>query len=118
MDLNKYTTLQLRKCLQQLNLSTSGTKSAQILRLGEVPIEERGVCPADSDNVVANESVTIEDYTIDEIRQTNMCEREYELVRRELELVKKENGLLAKENKFHKEKEEWEKKKSACVVTK
>lgn len=93
MDLNKYTTLQLRKCLQQLNLSTSGTKSAQILRLGEVPIEERGVCPADSDNVVANESVAVEYFTIDETRQTNICERENELLRRELELVKKEDEL-------------------------
>ena len=48
VNLNRYTAAQLRDWLQNLNLPTSGTKSAVVLRLNAIPPNDRGECPTES----------------------------------------------------------------------
>ena len=48
VNLNRYTTAQLRGWLQNLNLPTSGTKSALVLRLNAISPNDRGECQTES----------------------------------------------------------------------
>ena len=74
---NKYTAAQLRGWLQQLNLPTAGTKSALVLRLNNIPQNERGVCPIEDNSLATNvtEGVSECEYE-DSEAQGNVIEKE------------------------------------------
>ncbi|XP_037825491.1 uncharacterized protein LOC119614633 [Lucilia sericata] len=121
---NKYTAAQLRGWLQQLNLPTAGTKSALVLRLNDIPQNERGVCPIEDNSLATNvtdgvseceyEDNETQDNVIEKSKQkkinmNSVFEKENYLLKKELEIIRKENELLIKENEFYKKKEEFEK---------
>ncbi|XP_067630032.1 uncharacterized protein [Eurosta solidaginis] len=66
ISVNDFTSQQLRAWLQQLNLPTSGAKSALAIRLNQIPVAERGQCP-----IVGSDGVEIVEPTTDVHERSN-----------------------------------------------
>lgn len=61
VDEKSYTAAQLRDWCRHLGIATSGTKSQLVLRLNEIPIESRGICPSGAECEAAAEQCEIQE---------------------------------------------------------
>ncbi|XP_036345836.1 uncharacterized protein LOC118755096 [Rhagoletis pomonella] len=122
-DLAKYSVMQLRAWLRQLQLPSGGNKSSLIVRLNDVPMAERGSCPVldgMSSHLTENErDEQMDQHTEGETaaqtyeknkssdgttqaeqpnQQTSVSVAEFEMLKREAELLRREKDLLEREN--------------------